>query len=252
MQTKEFDAHIKHDSGDGGEWTFEGYAATFDREPDSYGDVIAPGAFAETLKEHEEAGRKIPLLFGHRMDDPDFALGYVDAEEDERGLKVTGHVFADMPKAATVHSMLQRGQIDQMSFAFDVLEDGMTELEDGIKAHELRKLTLYECSVVTVPANQHAMIEEVKAMKTKVGRRNSKADEDELQGVADALQGIIDSATKALDGIDAIIGKKPDDGDEGDEEGQSEDDSQAQSEPPEGDDGKAFVSAYKEAILETI
>lgn len=35
-------------AADGG--TVTGYAATFDREPDSYGDVIAPGAFAETLK----------------------------------------------------------------------------------------------------------------------------------------------------------------------------------------------------------
>ena len=27
-----------------------GYASTFDREPDCYGDVVAPGAFADTLE----------------------------------------------------------------------------------------------------------------------------------------------------------------------------------------------------------
>lgn len=47
------------------------YASIFDREPDSYGDVVARGAFADTLEVWWESGRPIPLLFGHNMDDPD-------------------------------------------------------------------------------------------------------------------------------------------------------------------------------------
>ena len=55
---------------DGG--TVTGYASTFDRDPDSYGDVIAKGAFAKTLEEWEEKraeGVYIPLLYGHSTDD---------------------------------------------------------------------------------------------------------------------------------------------------------------------------------------
>ena len=51
------------------------YPSTFTREPDSYGDVVAKGAFVDTLDEWAKSGNSIPLLFGHRFDDPDFNIG---------------------------------------------------------------------------------------------------------------------------------------------------------------------------------
>lgn len=214
-QTKDFRVEVK-DAGeeDGGEHTFEGYAATFDRVPDSYGDVIAKGAFADTLKAYEDEGRRIPLLFGHNMGDPDYSLGYVDAAEDERGLRVTGHIFSDSPKGETVYRMLKRGLVDRMSFAYDVLEDGQVTLDDGTKAHELRRLDLFECSIVTVPANQAAQITEVKdnSALSKECRRNSKADEESLATLRDLL-------TQALDVVGGLIGDAGGEGDGGDGEG---------------------------------
>lgn len=214
-KTKDFRVEVKDaGEGDGSEHTFEGYAATFDRVPDSYGDVIAKGAFTDTLKAYEDEGRRIPLLFGHNMGDPDYSLGYVDAAEDERGLRVTGHIFSDSPKGETVYRMLKRGLVDRMSFAYDVLEDGLVTLDDGTKAHELRRLDLFECSIVTVPANENAMITEVKggAPLEKEGRRNSKADEEALGKIRDLLE-------QALDAVSDLIGEGAGDGDEGDEGG---------------------------------
>lgn len=263
--TKDFKVSLKEGGGteqgdEPREAHFSGYAATFDRVPDSYGDVIANGAFADTLKEHEDEGRKIPLLFGHRMDDPDYAIGVVDAAEDDKGLKVDGTIYLDTPKGQTVYKMLQRGQVDRMSFAYDVLEDGMVQLEDGTKAHELRKLDLFECSIVTVPANDNAQITEVKESgmhKQKVGRRNSKADEDSIQSAIDALGALKDSISDISDGIDKVtesLGKlidadPSDDGDTGDGQG-SEDDTQAQGEQSEGEDpAKSALDAYKQALI---
>lgn len=228
---KDFRVSVKDAGGGADEYTFEGYAATFGGEPDCYGDVIAPGAFADTLKAHADEGRRIPLLFGHEMGDPDYNLGYVDASEDERGLRVTGHIFADTPKGETVHRMLKRGQVDRMSFAYDVLEDGQVTLGDGRKAHELRRLDLYECSIVTVPANRNAQITEVKEGEApaKECRRNSKADEDALPGVRDLLR-------EALGAIDGLIGDggdpAPDDG--GGDEGEPKANG-SEPEEPEGD-----------------
>lgn len=247
MRIKSFSVQLK----DGGETeaenekTFEGYASTFDREPDSYGDVVAKGAFADTLKRHEDEGRRIPLLFGHVMDDPDFNLGYVDAAEDEHGLKVTGHIFLDTPKGQTVYKLLKRGQVYQMSFAYDVLDDGTVTLEDGTKAHELRKLDIFECSVVTVPANAHATIDEVKSMNSKTGRRNSKADEDVLSSIRENAQEIIDA-------IDTLTGDEDDSDTEDTTDG--DDGPDAQTEPVEGqtDDAKAALAAYKQAIIDTL
>lgn len=64
------------------------------REPDEKhyshdGDVIAKGAFADTLKAWAESGRPVPVLYGHNMDDPDFNIGTAELTEDERGLKVS-------------------------------------------------------------------------------------------------------------------------------------------------------------------
>ncbi len=85
MKFKDFSVKAT-DEGNGG---FTGYAATFDREPDSYGDVIARGAFTDTLKAWTESGRPVPVLYGHNMDDPDFNIGTAELMEDERGLKVS-------------------------------------------------------------------------------------------------------------------------------------------------------------------
>lgn len=174
-------------SEDGG--TITGYASTWDREPDSYGDVVAKGAFAETLKQWGERDAHIPFLYGHRLDDPKYNIGWCEAEEDERGLKFTAHLDADSEKAQYVRKLYKEGRIYQFSFAYDVLDAGEVELEDGTKADELRKLELFEISAVQIPANQHAEVIDVKA-----GRRNSKSDEDKLRSVLeqlDAIRGVV-------------------------------------------------------------
>lgn len=166
----------------------EGYASTFDREPDSYGDVVAKGAFEDSLARWRESGKPIPLLYGHSTDDPEYNIGkVVDAYEDERGLFVRCEFDADNPKAQYVRKLVKEGRLYQFSFAYQVLDAGTVELEGGGEAYELRKLDLFEVSLVQVPANQHAEVVEVKAAmpEVKSGRRNSKADEDELRRVLD-------------------------------------------------------------------
>ena len=55
------------------------YPSTFTREPDSYGDVVAKGAFLDTIAEWKESGNTLPGLYGHRLDDPDyFVAGALD------------------------------------------------------------------------------------------------------------------------------------------------------------------------------
>lgn len=155
-------ALLKEDTSAAGE--FVGYASTWTRTPDSYGDVVAKGAFADTLKAWEAKGQPIPALWGHRMDDPEYFLGAVkEAEEDDHGLRVRVALDLGNPKAAHVHRLLKSGAVAQMSFAFDILEDATVQVEDGVKARELRKVHLYEVSVVPIGANQDTSIETVKA-----------------------------------------------------------------------------------------
>lgn len=210
-------------SGNGG---FTGYASTFDRDPDCYGDVIAKGAFAETLAEWRESGRPIPLLYDHNFGDPDYNIGTVTAEEDDTGLLV--HASYDgSPKAQRVRELVKDGRLCKMSFAFDILDEGTVELEDGTKANEIRKVDLYEVSVVLVPANSHAEIIEAKSL-AKYGATISKATGKELHEVLDAIDGIREEADEAARRIRDILGDEGDpsggagQGDNADEGGDEE------------------------------
>lgn len=178
---KSFDASFKaREKADGDGGTLVAYAATFDREPDSYGDVIARGAFTETLEKWASSDARIPLLFGHRTDDPEMNLGAViKAEEDERGLRIEATFDPDNAKAQYARKLVREGRLSKMSFAFDVIEQGTITLEDGREANELRKVDLFEVSLVPIPANQHADVIDVKALRPDIDDVDSKLTDDD-------------------------------------------------------------------------
>lgn len=167
------------------EGEFTAYASIFGNV-DSYGDRVVKGAFADTLADWEKSDNVIPLLFGHNMADPDFNIGHVvHAEEDDRGLKVRGQLDLAGPKAAQVYRLLKGRRLAQLSFAYDVLEGAWVEDEDdtktvdqegnpvksdGFQVYELRKLKLYEVSLVPIGANQETELLAVKAAAEHTGR----------------------------------------------------------------------------------
>lgn len=199
-QFKEFKVEYK-DEGNG---SLEGYASTWIRQPDSYGDVVKEGAFARTLKERWNGGKGIPLLWAHQMDSLASYIGKADADEDDKGLHFVA-TFDDTPEAQRVRGLYKDGRLSKFSFAFDILEDGVVTLEDGTKAHELRDLDLFEISCVCVPANDDAGVVAVKSEEpeTKTGRRNSKKDEDAIRQAITLLQGVLDEAEEP-DGEDDL------------------------------------------------
>lgn len=220
----------------------KGYASTFVREPDCYGDVIAKGAFAKSLErwqQLESEGKHIPLLFGHNTDDPYHNIGHVtNAYEDDYGLFIEAEFDADNDTAQYARKLVQEGRLYQFSFAFSVTDEAPIELEDGRKANELREIDLYEVSLVQIPANQTAVVTEIKAaeiMETiadeiKSGRRNSAKDAKELERIGsladeikEAVNGLIDKADDETDATDGVS------------KGASEEQAE-------------FVAAYKDAV----
>ena len=192
---------IKSDEGAG---TISGYFSTYDRIPDSYGDVIAPGAFTDTIKAREESGHPFPLCWNHDLDQ---IIGKVDKiEDDEKGPLMTASFF-DTPLAQEKRAIVQSGVVYQFSFAYDIEEASMVTLEDGTKANELQKVNLYEVSIVPIPANQNAVVTDIKSEEVEVkaeepeisepeveeksGRRNSKADADKLEQAIALIQDVL-------------------------------------------------------------
>ena len=174
--------------------TIEGYFSTYDKTPDSYGDIIEPGAFTKTIEKREASGHPFPLCFNH---DFSAVIGAVDSVTDtEKGPFIKAH-FLDTALAQDVRKMLMSGAIYQFSFAYDIL--GAREPDDEEKkagvANVLTDLEVFEISVVTVPANQNAVATEVKAIEpeTKSGRRNSKKDADIIKQIRDLAQSLLDA-----------------------------------------------------------
>lgn len=141
---------------------FTAYASTYD--VDSVGDKVKFGAFGASLKSWAESGNSIPLLWSHRMDDPDMNLGHVlDAKEhDGRGLWTKNQLDLENPKAVQAYRLLKGKRIRNLSFAYDTL-DRASVMHDGKSVNELRELKLYEVSLTPIGANQHTQVLGVKA-----------------------------------------------------------------------------------------
>ena len=167
--------------------TISGYFSTYDRIPDSYGDVIAKGAFTETIEKRKESGHPFPLCWNHDLDQIIGSVNPDDIQDTDKGPLMTASFF-NSPLAQEKREIVKSGVVYQFSFAYDILEAGPVELENGIKANELKKLDLFEVSIVPIPANQNAVMTEVKA-----GRRNSAADEEKIRQAIALLQSVLDT-----------------------------------------------------------
>lgn len=177
------------------------YPSTFTREPDSYGDVVAKGAFEETIAAWKDSGNILPGLYGHRLDDPDFFVaGATDMGEDEHGWWVKGKFDLESPKGEQVYRLVKDRRLNQLSFAFDVLDEAQIKLDDGRKANELRKLHVYEFSFVPVGANQDTSVVAVKGAidaltdGVKAGRVLAQKHIDSLRSAQEAIGAVIEAA----------------------------------------------------------
>lgn len=163
MQHKSFDFDATYDEADGGELV--AYASTFYGEPDSYGDIVIPGAFAKTINEWEQSGHPIPLLFGHRTDDPRMNIGaVVEATEDEHGLRIRAKFDEESDIAQYTRKLVREGRLSKLSFSYDTRDSAMVVLEDGRHVRELRDIKLYEISLVPIPANPETEVIEAKSL----------------------------------------------------------------------------------------
>jgi hypothetical protein len=146
---------------------FAGYGAVFGNV-DSYGDVIAPGAFQETLKGWEARGKLPPMLLQHGgmgMSDGDgLPVGkWIRMREDDRGLQVEGRLInLDTERGKSIYGALREGVLDGLSIGFRTKEFALrTKPEEPRRT--LKAVDLVEVSIVTFPANREARVAAVKS-----------------------------------------------------------------------------------------
>lgn len=197
VKTKSFTIQVKEAPGEEAPaGVFTGYASIFNNI-DSYGDKVAPGAFTDTLKTFGPGGSNIPCYWGHDMADPMKCIGWTtSAEEDDRGLKVTVQLDLDNPNGAQAYKLIKAGVVNQMSFAYEVEEGAWIEAKDG-DYYELRKLKIFEVSLVQVGANQATELLDVKdrLAHVKAGRKISATNEEKLSQAIALIGEVLESDT---------------------------------------------------------
>jgi hypothetical protein len=140
------------------EGEIEGYGSIFGNV-DSYGEIVMPGAFSESLAEARRKGRSIKMLWQH---DPMQPIGvWDDLAEDGKGLWVKGRLLKDVsPKAAETYGLIKEGALDGLSIGYRTIDAEQDDKRPGV--YLLKKLDLREVSPVTFAANERARIESVK------------------------------------------------------------------------------------------
>lgn len=159
MLRKEFGLEIKSADEAG---VIEGYGSTFGGEPDSYGDVVVKGAFAESIAAHQQAGTMPLMLWGHESYSPPIG-NWTDMGEDRKGLWVKGQIDLDDPMGARVHRALKRNAMRGLSIGYETLESRDDPKRKGVRL--LEKLALWEISPVNFPANRAAGVTGVKNIR---------------------------------------------------------------------------------------
>lgn len=182
---------------------FEAYVSVFGNK-DSYGDVVVPTAFDDTLAEWAASGDPIPVVWSHRYFEASAIIGHVlDATPDAHGLKIVGQLDLEGPDgigatARMVHHLMQKRTLRKFSFTYDVDEGGYIE-SDGDRYYELRRLGLFEVGPCLIGANDLTDLLDVKMREALKSAQGLDADElvAELATLAGKAGRTLSAATEA-------------------------------------------------------
>lgn len=162
--------------------TLEGYASVFNNE-DYGGDVVAPGAFANSIGERLAKG-DIKLVDSHRVYNTSGIIGVVvEAKEDSTGLWFRAR-FSSVAEAQSVRTKVKEGVLDALSFGYFTIREEYN-YETGVNT--LLEVDIFEVSVVGFGMNPKARITSAK-----------QRDEKELQQRRE-VKALLDGLTAQLE-----------------------------------------------------
>lgn len=149
---------------------FEGYGAVFGNV-DAYGDMIAPGAFANYLSDATAGRQSWPLMLsqhggmGLTADDITPIGVWDDLSEDGHGLRVKGRL-ADTPRGREMHTLLKMGPkaIDGLSIGY-IAKEAVPRSKPEEPRRTIKRIDLVEISIVSRPANARSRVSSVKSIE---------------------------------------------------------------------------------------
>jgi len=158
----------------------EGYFAVFGREtelwPGAY-EEIAPGAFDETLNNDIRAliNHDTTLVLGRNK------AGTLELKADSYGLWGRMKINPNDTDAVNLYERVKRGDVDQCSFGFNIIEEETEWREDGTVKWRLTKVDLHEVSICTFPAYEDTGVQARKAEVEQHRQRLLEARKNQLR-----------------------------------------------------------------------
>ena len=159
---------------DGGEKRIEGYFAVFDGEYqlwDGATESVDRNAFDGELE------GDVRCLIDH---DTRLVLGRTTAgtlqlRTDDHGLWGSVLINQDDTDAMNLYARVQRGDVSQCSFGFDILDEEFEDRGSGSVHWTIKKVKLYEVSCVTFPAYESTGIAARKDDLKTIRKRETEA-----------------------------------------------------------------------------
>ena len=156
-----------------GEMYISGYFAVFNSEyemwpgaVESIADTAFDGALADDIRcliDHETR-----LVLGRNK------AGTLTLKVDARGLWGEVKINPNDQDAVNLYERVKRGDVDQCSFGFDILDEEFEDRGDSVK-WTIKKVKLYEVSVVTFPAYEETSVSARKRQLGEIKKRSIEA-----------------------------------------------------------------------------
>lgn len=140
-------------------------------------ESIDPHAFDEALGDDVRAliDHETRLVLGRNK------AGTLELKVDSRGLWGRIKVNESDTDAMNLYSRIERGDVDQCSFGFEILDELTEYREDGTVHWTIKKVKLYEVSCVTFPAYEDTSVsarkndyEQLRARRNQAWRERTK------------------------------------------------------------------------------
>ena len=175
---------------EGGELWLEGYFAVYNSPYEIWPgatEIVKPGAFSESI--HGD----VRALTNH---DTTLVLGRSTAgtltlrDDPERGLFGRIKVNRDDVDAMNLYARVQRGDVDQCSFGFEIEKEAFVQNPDGSVRWEIEKVNpLYEVSVCTFPAYKETSVAARQADLATIRKRQAEAWREKMLKRLEATHG---------------------------------------------------------------
>jgi len=157
---------------DGENPRIEGYFAVFNSNYEVFKgctESIAPGAFTDELHSDVRAliDHDTRLVLGRTT------AGTLELREDEKGLWGGITVNPKDSEAMNLYARVERGDVSQCSFGFNILDEEHVEREDGTHHFIIKKVKLFEVSCCTFPAYTETAISARKEDIAEIEKRKA-------------------------------------------------------------------------------